>query len=102
MPRGKAATPLTDEQKAAKENEKHTKFVELVEKRTTNALNAISGLRSLSNRSSYSYSPAEAKAVYDALIGEVNKTMAGFQPGGTVAKGGFTLATAVTPAVESA
>ena len=54
------------------------KFVTLAEKRTTKALQAISVIGNLSNKSNYTYTEEDIKQIKKALIEEVNQTIGRF------------------------
>lgn len=47
--------------------DKHTKFIELAEKRTTRALREIDLIANLANKANYSYTPEEVEIIFNAL-----------------------------------
>jgi hypothetical protein len=51
--------------------QRRTKFVELANKRVSNALKAISLIGNLSNQSAYAYTKEDANKIAKALIAEV-------------------------------
>lgn len=61
---------------------KRTKFVQLAERRTTNALAAIRSIGNLANKSNYEYDEADAKKIWNALYKEVDSLKARFSEGG--------------------
>ncbi len=62
----------------AGQNEKRTKFREIAESRTNKALDAISRIGNLSNRSLYEWEDAELKKVLKALRDAVSEVEARF------------------------
>ena len=56
---------------AGKAQSKRTKFVELAERRTVNAIKAIRVIGKLGNRSAYDYSEADVKKIAAALAKEI-------------------------------
>ena len=60
------------------QNEKRTKFREIAESRTNKALDAISRIGNLSNRSLYEWDDAELKKVLKALRDAVSEVEARF------------------------
>jgi len=63
---------------APKSSSNREKFVSLAEKRTAKALQAISVIGNLSNKSNYSYTDEDIRKIKKALIGKVNETIARF------------------------
>ena len=51
------------------------KFVTLAEKRTTKALQAISVIGNLSNKSNYTYTEEDIKKIKKALVEQINKIL---------------------------
>ena len=54
------------------------KFVTLAEKRTTKALQAISVIGNLSNKSNYTYTEEDIKKIKKALVEQINQTISRF------------------------
>ena len=54
------------------------RFVTLAEKRTSKALQAISVIGNLSNKSNYTYTEEDIKKIKKALIEQVNQTIGRF------------------------
>ncbi|MCX5926702.1 MAG: hypothetical protein NTZ23_05195 [Cyanobium sp. LacPavin_0920_WC12_MAG_63_22] len=61
--------------KMANSGQNREKFVALAEKRTLKAIQAISIIGNLSNKSNYSYTEDDVKKIRKALLDEVNVTM---------------------------
>ena len=72
------ATPLTPEQKAAKDQEKRKRFLDVGGKRVAKALKAISLLRNVANKASYSYTETDVTKMRDALSAAVKDALAPF------------------------
>lgn len=79
-----------DEPKQDKQGSNREKFVNLAEKRTSKALQAISVIGNLSNRSNYSYTDEDVRQIKRALINQVNIMIARFG-GQTKKTSGFSL-----------
>lgn len=60
-----------EEQSRSAKRSKREKFVELAEKRTTNAIKAIRVIGKLSNRNAYEYDDEDVKKIVKALNDEV-------------------------------
>ena len=60
--------------------ESREKFVSLAEKRVNKALNDIRLIGNLSNRSNYTYTDDDVKAVFSALERELRQAKKRFQP----------------------
>lgn len=54
------------------EREKRIRFVRLAENRVSRALNSIRLIGNLSNKSNYSYTDADVRAIISALQSEIN------------------------------
>ncbi len=67
------------------------KFVELAEKRVSRALKDIRLIGNLSNRSNYSYTDKDAKAIISALKKAVDEVKARYDRKGEVAEAEFKL-----------
>ena len=67
------------------------KFVELAEKRVNRALKDIKLIGNLSNRSNYSYTDKDAKAIISALKKAVDEVKARYDRKGEVAEAEFKL-----------
>ena len=65
---GSVATPAVE---AKKSQEKRSKFVELAENRTVNAIRAIRVIGKLGNKSHYQYDDSDVKKIVGALNKEV-------------------------------
>lgn len=61
--------------------DKRKKFVELTERRMTNAINALRLVGNLSNRSNYEYSESDVKKIIKALDEEVRLLRQRFSKG---------------------
>lgn len=72
-------------------NEKHTKFRELAEGRTTRALEAIRRIGNLSNRSLYEWEDVEVKKIIKALKDSVAEVERGFSTTSSKRDSGFKL-----------
>jgi len=59
------------------------KFVVLAEKRTSKALQAISIIGNLSNKSNYSYTEEDVRKIKKVLINQVNETISRFSGSNT-------------------
>lgn len=59
------------------------KFVVLAEKRTSKALQAISIIGNLSNKSNYSYTEEDVRKIKKVLINQVNETISRFSSSST-------------------
>lgn len=103
MPKGQA-TAQTPEQKAAAKAErealKASNFAKLANARMEKALAAISVIGNLSNKGSYTYTPAQIQGMYDALTGQVDKTFRYFNPDSKEASTGFDVNAAAAKVVE--
>jgi len=62
----------------ARDDEKHSKFLEIAERRTNNALEEIRKIGNLSNRQLYSWDEGEIKAIFKALKNEIAEVEARF------------------------
>ena len=75
------------------QSNKRRKFIELAEKRVTNALKQLSLIENLSRKSSYEYKTADVKKIFDTLEAKIhsakNKFEKAAQPKDT--SNGFTL-----------
>ncbi len=71
-PKGKSAPKSGSRDKAAK-------FVELGQKRVSNAINKIRLVRNLANRSSYDFTAEQVEAITAALSAEVESLQARFE-----------------------
>jgi hypothetical protein len=67
------------------------KFIELAEKRVNRALNDIRLIGNLSNRSNYSYTDKDARAIYNALKKAIEEVRARFERRGEEAGSEFKL-----------
>jgi len=63
----------------SKARDKSAKFVELGQKRVSNAINKIRLVRNLANRSSYDFSAEQVEAITAALTAEVESLQARFE-----------------------
>ena len=54
------------------EREKRNRFVRLAENRVSRAINSIRLIGNLSNKSNYSYTDADVRAIISALQSEIN------------------------------
>ena len=71
--------------------DKAGKFVELAQKRTTKAINAMRSIRGLSNRSNYEYTAEQTAKIVAALKSELEQIHDAFTRVDAVKKEGFTL-----------
>lgn len=102
MPKGRAAAPLTDEQKAEKLAAKSNKFTELATNRVGLVLERIRMIEPLSNTAAYAFTPAQVQQMYNAIVKQTNETFARFQPGSKgPAKGGFSFSEPVEDDTDS-
>jgi ribosomal protein L7/L12 len=65
-------TPTDIAQLAEKKQAKRSKFVELAESRTKNAIKAIRVIAKLGNKSAYDYTEADVKKIANALSKEID------------------------------
>jgi hypothetical protein len=65
------ALKMVEGQQGKTQNAKRTKFVQLAEKRTVNAIKAIRVIGKLGNRSAYEYEDDDVKKIVKALLDEV-------------------------------
>lgn len=65
------------------ERDRRTKFVELAQRRTTNAIRAIRVIGKLGNRSAYEYSEEDVKKIAGALSKEIEALRARMLTRGT-------------------
>jgi ribosomal protein L7/L12 len=70
---------------------KRTKFVELAENRTINAIKAIRVIGKLGNRSAYDYTDADVKKIATALTREIEALKARMSQSGSKESVEFTL-----------
>lgn len=70
--------PLTDAEKAAKQQEKRDRFVEIAPKRTRGILKAIEVLGNCSNRSGYEYTEADIAKIFGAIQKKLDETKSKF------------------------
>ena len=68
-----------------KRDEDRKKFVGLAEKRVARALKDIKLIGNLSNRSNYSYTPADAEKIYKALKKGIDEMKSRFDSSGAEA-----------------
>lgn len=73
----------------SKDDEKHSKFLEIAERRTNNALEEIRKIGNLSNRQLYNWDDAEIKAIFKALKSEIAEVEARFASPGSRSKSRF-------------
>jgi len=78
-------------EQAARQKAKAEKFVELAEKRTTKAINAVRGISKLSNKNNYIYTPEQIDKIAEALKGEVVAMFESFNEPEKAEKEVFTL-----------
>jgi hypothetical protein len=62
------------------ETEKRAKFVKLANKRIAYTLKAMQLIGNLSNRSAYSYEPADVTKIFTALQTQLDESKARFSP----------------------
>ena len=70
-----------EERKVAFSERKRERFVELAEKRVTNAIRAISLVGNLANKNNYKYDEQDVKKILKALNNEVSEVGMRFQTG---------------------
>lgn len=87
----KKTSKKTATKKAATVETKAEKFARLGAMRTTKAINAMRGLRKLSNRNNYEYSAEQIEKILNALKSEVEAVHKAFTTTGGEAKETFTL-----------
>jgi ribosomal protein L7/L12 len=81
----------TEEKVSKSKAEKRSKFVELAESRTINAIKAIRVIGKLGNRSAYEYSEADVKKIASALSREIEALKARMLQSGSKESVDFTL-----------
>jgi hypothetical protein len=70
------STATKAERNGAAVRDKRTKFVELAESRTINAIRSIRVIGKLANKSHYEYTDADVKKIIQALFREVDSVKA--------------------------
>jgi hypothetical protein len=61
------------------QSNKRRKFIELAEKRVTNALKQLSLIENLSRKSSYEYKTADVKKIFDTLEAKIHSAKNKFE-----------------------
>lgn len=92
MPKVSTKTPEQQAlDKAANDAVKVAKFKELGAKRVNAALDKISLIGNLSNKSSYTYTPEQIEVIKNALIAQCQKTLSMFDANAPVKASGIEL-----------
>lgn len=85
------ATSAAQKAAAQREKARAAKFVELAEKRTTKAINAVRSIAKLSNRNNYVFTEDQVNKIAEALRGEVVSMHESFSAPEAQVKEGFKL-----------